>query len=67
MAGSDVPAFGRVALKDLVAMPTKQTFDVVVVGGGLGLGLAIELGQCGHSVAVVERHRLPQPIPKGQN
>ena len=34
---------------------------------GFGLGLAIELGQSGLSVAVVERFRLPQPIPKGQN
>ncbi|AXS42733.1 monooxygenase [Breoghania sp. L-A4] len=31
------------------------------------MGLAIELGQRGISVAVVERHPEPQPIPKGQN
>lgn len=43
-------------------------YEVVVVGGGpVGLGLAIELGQRGVRVAVVERHRTPQPIPKGQN
>lgn len=49
-------------------MSTKQTFDVVVVGGGpVGLGLAIELGQRGHRVAVIERNQSPQPIPKGQN
>jgi 4-hydroxyisophthalate hydroxylase len=49
-------------------MPSQQTFDVIVVGGGpVGLGLAIELGQRGHSVALVERYRAPQPIPKGQN
>jgi 4-hydroxyisophthalate hydroxylase len=55
-------------VKDLVVIPTKQTFDVVIIGGGpVGLGLAIELGQRGHSVAVIERYRSPQPIPKGQN
>ncbi|WP_193177499.1 FAD-dependent oxidoreductase [Oricola nitratireducens] len=42
--------------------------DVVIVGGGpVGMGLAIELGQRGVSVIVVERHEKPQPIPKGQN
>ena len=42
--------------------------QVVIVGGGpVGLGLAIELGQRGVACAVVERHRSPQPIPKGQN
>lgn len=49
-------------------MAIQQTFDVVIVGGGpVGLGLAIELGQRGHTVALVERRRSPQPIPKGQN
>jgi 2-polyprenyl-6-methoxyphenol hydroxylase-like FAD-dependent oxidoreductase len=42
--------------------------DVVVVGGGpVGMGLAIDLAQRDVSVIVVERHPRPQPIPKGQN
>lgn len=42
--------------------------DVVIVGGGpVGMGLAIELGQRGVRCIVVERHHQPQPIPKGQN
>jgi 2-polyprenyl-6-methoxyphenol hydroxylase-like FAD-dependent oxidoreductase len=42
--------------------------EVVIVGGGqVGKGLAIELGRRGVRCAVVERHRAPQPIPKGQN
>ncbi|WP_439140429.1 FAD-dependent monooxygenase [Roseicyclus sp.] len=43
-------------------------FDVIIAGGGpVGMGLAIELGQRGIRVAVIERHHQPQPIPKGQN
>ncbi|MCG6856983.1 MAG: FAD-dependent monooxygenase [Salaquimonas sp.] len=43
-------------------------FDVVINGGGpVGMGLAIELGQRGVTTCVVERHREPQRIPKGQN
>ena len=43
-------------------------YDVVINGGGpVGLGLAIELGQRGIRVCVVERYPEPQPIPKGQN
>jgi len=46
----------------------KQAADVVIVGGGpVGMGLAIELGQRGVTCMVVERHVKPQPIPKGQN
>lgn len=45
-----------------------MTHDVVIIGGGpVGLGLAIDLGQRGHSVAVVERYRDLHPVPKGQN
>lgn len=41
---------------------------VVIVGGGpVGMGLAIELGQRGIATIVVERYPQPQPIPKGQN
>jgi 2-polyprenyl-6-methoxyphenol hydroxylase-like FAD-dependent oxidoreductase len=42
--------------------------EVVIVGGGpVGMGLAIELGQRGVRCLVVERHPEPQRIPKGQN
>jgi 2-polyprenyl-6-methoxyphenol hydroxylase-like FAD-dependent oxidoreductase len=47
---------------------TEQQHDVVINGGGpVGMGLAIDLGQRGRRVAVVERHARPQPVPKGQN
>jgi len=49
---------------------THETYDtdVVIVGGGpVGMGLAIELGQRGVPVTVIERYETPQPIPKGQN
>jgi 2-polyprenyl-6-methoxyphenol hydroxylase-like FAD-dependent oxidoreductase len=46
----------------------QQASDVVIVGGGpVGMGLAIELGQRGVSCVVIERYAQPQPIPKGQN
>ncbi|HLL28086.1 MAG TPA: FAD-dependent monooxygenase [Xanthobacteraceae bacterium] len=42
--------------------------EVLIVGGGpVGMGLAIELGQRGIHTIIVERYREPQPIPKGQN
>jgi 2-polyprenyl-6-methoxyphenol hydroxylase-like FAD-dependent oxidoreductase len=42
--------------------------SVVIVGGGpVGMGLAIDLGQRGINCIVVERHHAPQPIAKGQN
>lgn len=45
-----------------------MTHDVLIVGGGpVGMGLAIDLGQRGVSVCVIERHTEPQPVPKGQN
>ncbi len=48
--------------------PASPDAQVIVVGGGpVGMGLAIELGQRGVSTLVVERHHQPQPIPKGQN
>ncbi|MBF9031623.1 monooxygenase [Rhodobacterales bacterium HKCCE3408] len=43
-------------------------YDVIIMGGGpVGLGLAIDLGQRGIRVAVIERYREIQPVPKGQN
>ncbi|HUG08181.1 MAG TPA: FAD-dependent monooxygenase [Acidimicrobiia bacterium] len=43
-------------------------FPVVIVGGGpVGMGLAVDLGLRGVECLVVERHEAPQPIPKGQN
>jgi 2-polyprenyl-6-methoxyphenol hydroxylase-like FAD-dependent oxidoreductase len=42
--------------------------EVVIVGGGpVGMGLAIELGQRNIRCVVVERYSQPQPVPKGQN
>lgn len=46
----------------------RYRYDVIVIGGGpVGMGLAIELGQRGVGVCVVERYHSPQPVPKGQN
>jgi 2-polyprenyl-6-methoxyphenol hydroxylase-like FAD-dependent oxidoreductase len=44
-----------------------RRYQVVIIGGGpVGVSLAIELGQRGIDVAVVERHRDVGRIPKGQ-
>lgn len=41
---------------------------VLIAGGGpVGIGLAIELAGRGVASTVIERHAVPQPIPKGQN
>jgi 2-polyprenyl-6-methoxyphenol hydroxylase-like FAD-dependent oxidoreductase len=45
----------------------KQAPVIIVGGGPVGMGLAIEFGQRGIRAIVVERYRSPQPIPKGQN
>jgi len=43
-------------------------YQVVIVGGGpVGMALAVDLGLRGIECAVVERHRSPQRIPKGQS
>jgi 2-polyprenyl-6-methoxyphenol hydroxylase-like FAD-dependent oxidoreductase len=48
--------------------PTESRTQVVIVGGGpVGLGLAIELGQRAIRCVLVERYVSPQLIPKGQN
>ena len=49
-------------------MKSDHVYDVVIVGGGpVGLGLAIDLGQRGMHVAVIERETIVHKIPKGQN
>jgi 4-hydroxyisophthalate hydroxylase len=46
----------------------EKSAEVVIVGGGpVGMGLAIELGQRGIRTIVVERYASPQKVPKGQN
>ncbi len=43
-------------------------YQVVIVGGGpVGMALAVDLGLRGIECAIVERHRAPQRIPKGQS
>lgn len=45
-----------------------DSYPIVIVGGGpVGMGLAVDLGSRGVECLVVERHHTPQPIPKGQN
>jgi 2-polyprenyl-6-methoxyphenol hydroxylase-like FAD-dependent oxidoreductase len=49
-------------------MTARHDAEVLIVGGGpVGMGLAIELGQRGVRCLVIERYAKPQPIPKGQN
>ncbi|HUY07727.1 MAG TPA: FAD-dependent oxidoreductase [Acidimicrobiales bacterium] len=44
-----------------------ERYQVVIIGGGpVGVSLAVELGQRGINVAVIERHREVGRIPKGQ-
>ena len=48
--------------------PDQDSTQVVIVGGGpVGTGLAIELAMRGVRSILVERYPSPQPIPKGQN
>lgn len=45
-----------------------KRFQVIIVGGGpVGHGMAIDLAQRGITCALVERHIEPVEIPKGQN
>ncbi len=45
-----------------------KKYQVIIVGGGpVGVGLAVDLGLRGISCLVVERHLEPQRIPKGQS
>ena len=45
-----------------------MTYDVIIIGGGpVGVGLAIDLALQGLRSIVVERHHRIQPVPKGQN
>src|SRR3954453_16784257 len=63
------PALANPLHRSAREMSSAETdYPVIIVGGGpVGMGLAIELGQRGISCAVVERYPQPQPVPKGQN
>src|ERR1700693_4776112 len=50
-----------------MSAPARNAQVVIVGGGPVGMGLAIELGQRNVRCTVVERYLEPQPIPKGQN
>lgn len=48
--------------------PAPRRYPVVIVGGGpVGMGLALELGLHGVACAVIEPRDDPGRIPKGQN
>ncbi|WP_332712768.1 FAD-dependent monooxygenase [Pelagibacterium mangrovi] len=52
----------------MMSAHTGMDASVLIVGGGpVGMGLAIELGQRGIDVLVVEKYHEPQQVPKGQN
>src|SRR4051794_608172 len=63
------PALANPSDRSAREMSSAEThYPVIIVGGGpVGMGLAIELGQRGIRCAVVERYPQPQPVPKGQN
>lgn len=45
-----------------------MTYDVIIIGGGpVGVGLAIDLALHDLRSIIVERHDRIQPVPKGQN
>lgn len=49
-------------------MPKNKDQQIIIVGGGpVGMGLAIELGQRGISSCIIERRIGTHRIPKGQN
>ncbi|MCC2611846.1 FAD-dependent monooxygenase [Neorhizobium sp. Rsf11] len=48
-------------------MQERQAQVIIVGGGPVGTGLAIELGQRGVHTIIVERYPSPQQVPKGQN
>ena len=51
-----------------MTVETAPSQRVLIVGGGpVGLGLAIDLGQRGVPCVLIEKYESPQPIPKGQN
>src|ERR1700719_3984770 len=51
-----------------VEKPLRKRSQVIVVGGGpVGVGLAVDLGRRGISCMLVERRRTLHQIPKGQN